>query len=119
MMKRRLCIYTDKFEETIRFYEVVTGLKVEKRIKSPGGNNLAFMLDEDNESALEIEEDFDNPFNGAGITWGFITEDVEAKYEQIKSLGVYEVQELVTPFPGMAFFFVKDPNGLLIHFIKA
>ena len=68
-------------------------------------------------SEIEIIEKSNTDFAGNdNLSIGFKTDDVVAKYEDLKSKGL-EVSEMIQPNPFVKFFFVKDPAGVNVQFI--
>ncbi|MGI5873918.1 MAG: VOC family protein [Bacillota bacterium] len=107
-------IHTARFEESVAFYRDIVGLTEEQRL--PGGRRIVFLTTAPEETAIElIEEEAPSPV-GDGISVGFNVEDVAAKRRFCLKKGV-DATEIFSPGPNVAFFFVKDPNGVTIQFI--
>ena len=117
MKMMHVTIRTDKFEEEMKFYEDVAWL-VPVRDLRPLGRNMIFLANREGETRVEIIEmpgavDAGN----ANLSVGFLTEDAEAKREELLAAGM-EVSEITSPVPQVQFFFVKDPAGVNVQFLK-
>jgi len=116
MKMLHVTIQTKYFEETVRFYQEIAGLAIQRDMR-PMGRNMVFLADGKDDTKVEIIErpDADNAGNRF-LSIGFLTEDVQKKREELAALG-YEVTEMVQPSPGVQFFFVKDPAGVMVQFM--
>ena len=109
-------IQTNKFDEELDFYQSIVGLNIITDMRS-FGRKMIFLSDAKGDTEIEI---IDNPdANDAGnknLSIGFQTEDVNKKYEDLKSKGL-DVSPMVHPVPNVSFFFVKDPAGVSVQFM--
>ena len=104
-------IQTNKFEDELKFYLDETGLKITRDMR-PMGRNMIFLADKEGDSEIEIIEKPDAASSGnENLSIGFQTEDVMAKYEDLKARG-FAVSPMICPNPHVKFFFVKDPAGV-------
>lgn len=108
-------IRTKCMEESIKFYEEVVGLKLQADLR-PMGGAIVFLAENEGDTEVELIEDPENAYTGAGISMGFHTADVEVKHAELKEKG-YEVTPIISPNPRTKFFFVNDPNGVQVQFI--
>lgn len=108
-------IHTPKLEESIKFYEEIAGLKIERDMRAMGGN-IVFLSNAEAETCVELLEDTENAYSGSGISIGFHTEDVEKLHEELTGKGL-NPSPIISPNPHVAFFFVKDPSGVTVQFI--
>ena len=108
-------IRTKCMEESIKFYEEVVGLKVQVDLR-PMGGAIVFMAENEGDTEVELIENPQEAYSGAGISMGFHTEDVEGKHVELKEKG-FEVTPIISPNPNTKFFFVNDPNGVQVQFI--
>jgi lactoylglutathione lyase len=76
-----------------------------------------FLANSEGETCVEV---IDNPeaenSGNANLSIGFHAEDVEALREQLQQEGLSPTP-MITPVPGVRFFFVKDPAGVNVQFI--
>jgi lactoylglutathione lyase len=105
-------------ERSLRFYEEIVGLKVEKRFASGDTGEIAFLGE--NQTKVELiynnNEQAKNCFKG--IALGFEVESLDDMIEFIKLNGIQIDRGPIQPNPNVKFFFVKDPNGLDIQFVE-
>lgn len=108
-----ITIYTTKLDESIAFYEQVTGLHVvaDQRPNAP----IVFLANGEGETRVELILDPDNAYTGGGIAIGFATDDVEAERARLAAL---DPTPMISPNPHVKFFFVKDPNGVTVQLIE-
>jgi len=108
-------IRTKCMEESIKFYEEVVGLKIQRDLR-PMGGAIVFMAENEGETQVELIENPEEAYSGAGLSIGFACEDVEGKRETLIEKG-FEVTPIISPNPRTKFFFVNDPNGVQVQFI--
>ena len=107
-------IYTSKFEESVKFYQDIFELKIQKQL--PGAMRITFLADQAGDTCIELIDNPSQAYNGDGIAIGFECADVEKKYAEIKEKGLSPTDIMVSP--ACSFFFFKDPNGLTVQFIR-
>ena len=108
-------IQTDQFESEIAFYEKYAGLTIQQDMRPR--KDLVFLANEAGDTCVEIlrnpqAKDTGNP----NLSLGFQTDDVEKKREEMVAAG-FEATPMISPMPGVQFFFVKDPAGVNVQFI--
>ena len=109
-------IQTSKFEDELRFYLEIVGLKVIRDMRT-AGRNMVFLADAEGDTEIEIIEKLDADSAGnENLSIGFKTDDVVAKYEEMSSKGL-SVSGMIQPNPHVKFFFVKDPAGVNVQFM--
>lgn len=116
MQLLHLTIQTAKFTEELDFYQNIIGLKIVNEMHAPG-RAIVFLANAEGDTAIEI---IDNPdaedAGNANLSIGFKTEDVHAKRQELIDKG-FEATPVISPAPGVEFFFVKDPAGVSVQFI--
>ncbi|MBR2576603.1 MAG: VOC family protein [Firmicutes bacterium] len=116
MKMLHVTIQTNRFEEEMKFYQEVVGLKLSGDMR-PRGKNLVFLSDEEGATAIEIIENPGAENSGnENLSVGFKTDDVEAKREELLAAG-FDVTPMISPMPQVKFFFVKDPAGMRVQFM--
>ena len=115
MKMAHVTIQTKYLEESIKFYEDLFGLAVVTDLR-PMGGKIVFLANGEDETCVELIENPENPYSGAGISMGFHVEDVESYHNELAEKG-YNPSPIIRPNPNVGFFFVKDPNGVSIQFI--
>ena len=116
MKMMHVTIQTCRFEEELAFYQKIPGLKIVGDMRDKG-KNLVFLANSEGETCVEV---IDNPeaenSGNVNLSIGFHAEDVEALREQLQQEGLSPTP-MITPVPGVRFFFVKDPAGVNVQFI--
>ncbi len=102
-------------EESIRFYEEVVGLKVDKRFPI-GPGEIVFMGE--GETKVELIYDGSDKWQGSktGISLGFETDSLDRMIDLVKEKAIEITGGPFQPGSDFRFFFVKDPNGVNIQF---
>lgn len=107
-------------EESLRFYQEVVGLKVNRRFPAGPGMEIAF-LGEEGETEVELisNKDAKEVSFGQNISLGFMVESVDEMMAFVKERGIDVHSGPFQPNPHTKFFFVLDPNGLKVQFIES
>lgn len=106
-------------EESLKFYQEIVGLKVDKRFKAGPGMEIVFLGDGETKIELIYNENNKETNVGKDISWGFQVESVDKMMELVKEKGIDIHSGPFSPNPHTKFFFVLDPNGLKIQFVES
>lgn len=101
------------YADSVEFYRKVAGLRVVGEVKG----HITFLADREGDTCVEVIDAPGKAFSGSGISVGFACRDPAKYREELASEG-YEVTDMVRPGGPVEFFFVKDPDGLDVQFIK-
>src|SRR5690554_3470340 len=105
-------------DESLRFYEEIVGLKVDKRFKAEEGMEIAFLGDGETKVEL-ISGGNSNDINiGTDISWGFEVKSVDEMMNFVREKGIAVESGPFQPNPYTRFFYIMDPNGLKIQFVE-
>lgn len=115
MKIEHITISVNDMEKSIEFYKSVTGITVQKDLRSYGVP-VVFMADSAESTKIELFGGEDG-YQGSGLSIGFGVKDIDAEFDRVKALG-YELSGIVSPNPTTKFFFVTDPNGVKIQLIE-
>ena len=111
-------IQTDRFEEEINFYEQFAGLNIQRDMR-PAGKELVFLGENESSVMIEIIKNPDAKNAGnANLSVGFHAADIESVRDRLAAAG-FDPTPFIAPHPGVRFFYVKDPAGVNVQFIKA
>lgn len=110
-------IQTKKQKESIDFYKESAGLKIQMDLRGKSPKNIVFMGNAAGEPCIELIDNPEAGYEGTGLSIGFHTDDVEKAREAVEAKGMNPTP-VISPEPDVKFFFVKDPNGLDVQFIK-
>lgn len=116
MKMQHVTIQTPCLEESVKFYQDITGLTIQDDFRETVGAPMVFLSNAEGETCIELIENKKAPYKGDGISIGFHTDDVDAKYEELKAAG-FELSPMIAPNPHVKFFFLKDPSGVTIQMI--
>lgn len=108
-------VHVKDIDESIKFYEDVVGLKVNKRFSGGEKTEIAFLGSGDTQ--LELIGGA-GVFEGSGISIGFLVDDLDAKMAFVKEKDIAVHSGPFAPNPVTRFFFVQDPDGLLVQFVE-
>ncbi len=115
-MKICWCTVTvSDLDESIKFYEDIVGLKLERRVPTGADGEIAFMGG--GETKLELLSGA-KPVIGEDISLGFEVDSLAEKMAFVADKGIKIHSGPFEPNPHVRFFFVKDPGGLKIQFIE-
>lgn len=116
MFMQHVTIHTVDLDASVAFYQDIARLQVisDRRPNAP----MVFLANQKGETEIElIETPPERAYTGGGITVGFYTKDVEAEHTRLAELDL-KPTDIISPAPGVQFFFIKDPNGVQIQIIK-
>jgi len=105
-------------EESLNFYQEIVGLKVDRRFKAGPGSEIVFLGDGETKIELMYNEGNKNVDMGEDISLGFEVESADEMMEFVKEKGISIHSGPFQPNPHVKFFFVQDPNGLIIQFVE-
>lgn len=105
-------------EESLKFYEEVVGLTLNRRFKAGPGMEIAFLGEGETKVELICSGDSDDIKIGQDISWGFEVESVDEMMNFIKEKGIAIESGPFQPNPHTKFFHITDPNGLRIQFVE-
>lgn len=109
-------IMVKDMEESLRFYQEIVGLAIDRRFKTGEGSEIVFLGDGETKVEL-ICNGTDKEVNiGQDISLGFQTGSMDEMMEFVKGKGVNVHSGPFQPNPHIKFFYVLDPNGLKIQF---
>ena len=115
MKMLHVTIQTARFDEELAFYRDIAGLTVRRDARP--GRDMVFLSDAEGDTEIEIIRSEESLYAGnAFLSVGFKTAGVEAFRAELEAKG-YEPGPMVTPGPGVAFFFVRDPAGVNVQFM--
>jgi len=105
-------------ENSLKFYQEIVGLSIDKRFSAGPGMEIVFLGDGETKVELiydESKQDFDM---GKNISLGFGVESVDEMMSFVKEKGLEIHSGPFQPNPATKFFYVLDPDGLKIQFVE-
>lgn len=104
-------------EESLKFYQDIVGLPVNRRFNAGPGVEIAFLGE--GETKVELICNGKQTTVGPDISWGFEVASVDDTIAMLKEKGVAIQGGILQPNPHTRFFYVQDPNGMKIQFVES
>jgi len=112
-------LQVDNLDESLKFYQDIVGLPLNRRFKSSeGGMEIAFLGEGETKVELICCEGNELKSKGECISLGFTVDSLEQKMQFIKDKGIAIKRGPVQPNPHIRFFFIVDPNGFDVQFVE-
>jgi lactoylglutathione lyase len=108
----------NNMEESLKFYQEIIGLPLNKRFKAGPGVEIAFLGDGETKLELIRNETSKDVNIGQDISLGFEVKSVDEKLTYLKDKGIGIHSGPFQPNPNTKFFFVMDPNGLKVQLVE-
>lgn len=108
----------NNLEDSIKFYQEIIGLKVDRRYNAGPGVEIAFLGQGETQLELIYNAAIEKVNIGQDISLGFQVESVTDMMEALKKMGVDIHSGPFQPNPHIKFFYVLDPNGLKIQLVE-
>jgi lactoylglutathione lyase len=107
-------------EKAVKFYQDVVGLEVQRRIDASPTMEIVFM---GNEEGTKVELIFDRTNRDKleypdHMSIGFSVDNIQEKMAEVSQKGYAVHSGPFRPNSHTEFFFVLDPNGLRVQFVK-
>ncbi len=109
-------IHVRNMEESLLFYQDIVGLRLTRRFNETPGTDISFLGD--GETQIELIVGKGEPYSGGGIAIGFMVGSLEKKMEFVIGKGLKIHSGPFSPSARTRFFFVQDPNGVLVQFVE-
>jgi len=105
-------------EESLRFYQDIVGLTIDRRFKAGPGVEIAFLGNGETKVELIKSEEIKDIKLGENISLGFKVDSIDDMMAFVKEKGIPIHSGPFQPNPNTKFFYVLDPNGLKIQFVE-
>ncbi len=105
-------------QESLKFYQEIVGLSINRRFATGPGMEIVFLGDGETKIELISNPNHKVANSIEGISLGFEVESVDEMIKLIKEKGIEVHSGPFQPNPHVRFFFVKDPNGISIQFVE-
>lgn len=115
MYLNHISINVRSLEESLQFYQDIFGMQISADLR-PLGKNIVFISDIPKNFQIELLEEADDFFAGNGISIAWKCEDLDMEYDRMKELRL-RTSDIISPMEDVRFFYVEDPNGLLIQIV--
>lgn len=105
-------------EESLRFYQEIVGLTIDRRFQAGPGMEIAFLGDGETKVELIHNSQKEEINIGEDISLGFEVNSVDEMMTFVKEKGFEIHSGPFQPNPSTKFFNTLDPNGLKIQFVE-
>jgi lactoylglutathione lyase len=106
-------------DESLRFYQDVIGLKVNRKLSPAPGMEIVFL---GAESVTEVEliknDKNNNPMHGKDVFIGFEVETLEVAMKILEEKGIKIHSGPFQPNPMTKFLYIQDPNGVMVQLVE-
>lgn len=114
MRIKHLALTIKNLEQSIKFYEIMAGLSVSRRVNA-GTAKLAFMINKEDQTEIELIHFPDRPtFEGKGMFICFETDKLEVMHQVAVENG-YHPSDIQDPGDQTRYFYVYDPDGVSVQ----
>lgn len=110
-------VHVKNLEKSRKFYEDIVGLKVNRSIEG-GPKQILFMGEGETQVELLYEPEKRRINVGKDISLGFQVESLDQMMALVEEKGIRIEAGPMMPNEHIKFFFVKDPDGLMIQFVE-
>lgn len=107
-------------EKSIRFYKDVVGLEVQRHIEPSPTMEIVFLGDE-NCTKVELIYNMESKAKleyPETMSIGFAVDDIKEKMAEVSHKGYAVHSGPIKPNPNTEFFYVLDPDGMKVQFVK-
>ena len=111
-------ITVKNMEESLRFYQEIVGLTIDRRFQAGPGVEITFLGNGETKVELICNEEIKDINIGQNISLGFEVDSVDDMMAFVKERGIAIHSGPIQPNPNVKFFYVLDPNGLKIQFVE-
>ncbi len=111
-------LQVEDLNESLAFYETVTGLKLIRRFETEDGLEIAFLGEGDTKVELTCSRKNGEKPSCEGISLGFETDSLDDAINFVHSKGIKINAGPFQPNPHTRFFFVLDPDGYNVQFVE-
>jgi len=111
-------ITVDNMDDSLKFYQEIVGLSINRRFTAGAGVEISFLGEGETKVELICIPNHKATGNAEGISLGFEVKSVDEMIKVIKEKGLEVESGPIQPNPRIKFFHVKDPNGVSIQFVE-
>ena len=116
MKIQHITIQTKYFKEELAFFETYTDFVIQKGLHSDA-HNIVFLAEASGDTKLEIVENTDAEHSGnVNFSIGIQAGDLDELRQRLIRDG-YDPTPFISPEPGVRFFCVNSPAGVIVQFL--
>ncbi len=117
MKLSHITLSVKNMEESLKFYNELLGLPIQRSFNPYPGTEIVFLGDGDTAVELICSEEQHSVSFSEDISIGFGVKSLDATRTLLSENGI-ACGETIAAGPQTRFFFVKDPNGAKVQFIE-
>lgn len=106
-------------EESLKFYQEIVGLNIDRRFQAGPGMEIVFLGDGETKVELIYNSNATETNMGESISLGFGVDSTDEMMAFVTEKGFKIHSGPFSPNPNTKYFFILDPNGLKIQFIES
>lgn len=110
-----ITVFTKDIEKSSELFKVAAGLWENREFAGNPQMKMMFLKSADGGPQIELIERDDAP-DSSGVTIAFHVEDLDCHRAFLEEQG-YAPTPVVSPVPGVRFFFLKDISGVSLQFV--
>ena len=118
MKFRSTTLKVKNLEESLKFYQEVVGLTVDRRYIDRPGVEIAFLGDGETKIELICMDEYKDITIGKDISLGFEVDSVDEMVKSIQDKGLSIHSGPFQVNPELKYFYMMDPNGLKVMFVE-
>lgn len=111
-------INVKSMKESLKFYQEVIGLKMNRQFQPHPEMELAFLGSGETQIELVCHKKQINTNFSNDISLGFTVESLDKTMEMLKQKNIDIIEGPFQPNPAIRFLFIHDTNGLKIQFVE-
>jgi len=111
-------IMVKDMDESLKFYQDIVGLSIDRRFKAGSGVEIVFLGNGETKVELIDNKEVKDVTIGQDISLGFETDSLDKMMDLVREKGLEIHSGPFQPNPYTRFFYVLDPNGLKIQFVE-
>ena len=108
----------NNMEESLKFYQEIIGLSVDRRFKAGPGVEIAFLGDGETKLELICNEIIKEVNIGKDISLGFEVKSVDEMMAYLNEKCIDILSGPYQPNPHTKFIYLLDPNGLKVQLVE-
>lgn len=110
-------IHVNDLNQSIDFYENILNLKLDIKVDA-GEFDIAFLNSDSFRIELLAAKDKKEVTHTENVIFRFDVDSLDETIKELNSKGISVHSGPFKPAPNVQFFFIKDPNGVLIQFAE-
>ena len=111
-------IMVNDLDESLKFYQEIIGLPINKRFQGGKDTEIAFLGDGETKLELIFNKTNKKVNIGPDISIGFEVKSVDKMISDLKEKGIDIHSGPFQPNPDIKFFYLLDPNGLKVQLVE-